>query len=51
MMISADGKRYHVNDRCEPRFEKIGLRGFLTRLDTNWAVQSQNMARSLKFTI
>ena len=34
----------------EPRSERTSS-GFLTRCDTNQAVQSQKMARSLKFRI
>ena len=33
----------------EPRCEKISLRGFPSRSDTNQAVQLQKMARGLKF--
>ena len=32
----------------EPRHEKTCLSGFLTRFDTNWAVQPQKMARGLE---
>ena len=35
----------------EPRYEKIGLRGFRPGPHTNRAVQSQKMARGLKFRI
>ena len=35
----------------QPRCEKTGLRGFLTRSHTNQAVQSQKMPRGLKFRI
>ena len=40
-----------IQSTNEPRCEKTGLRGFLTRSDTNQAVQSQKMARGLKFRI
>ena len=35
----------------EPLREKTRSSGFPTRFATNWAVQSQKMARSLKFWI
>ena len=35
----------------EPRCEKTGLQGFPTMSDTNRSVQSQKMARGLKFRI
>ena len=42
---------YHVETAIEPRCEKTPSSGFLTRSDTNRAVQPPKMARGLKFWI
>ena len=52
---------YHLNhcenllyayvNKSEPRCKKTLFWGFLTRSDTNWAVQPQKIASSLKFRI
>ena len=43
--------KYHHPILFEPRCEKTGLRVFLTRSDTNQAVQLQKMTRGLKFCV
>ena len=41
----------NIKKEFEPRCEKTGLRGFLTRSETNQAVPLQKVARGLKFRI
>ena len=45
------GNNLNPSTFYEPLCEKTGLQGFLTRSDTNQAVQPQKMATGLKFRI